>query len=319
MDIKDFSKELIEWGVRNGAQDLYILPNQDRYDVLFRIAQQKKKYRQLSKEYGEKLIFHFKFIGQMDVGEKRKAQVGAVSYLIDEQERRLRLSTVGDFKQRESIVIRFLHYFGDSQENYLLPQQLTKIRGGVKKDGLHLFCGPVGSGKTTLMYKLAKENRRNSQIICIEDPVEIEEESFLQLQTNTKIELTYDVLIKACLRHRPDILIIGEIRDSLTAKAAIRAALTGHTVFATVHSRGIAGVTERLIELGVQERELKECLRSVIYQRLIPVMTVSGEQPALLMEYSLFEERSSSWNQLLRKVWAYGFIDKNVFFKEQRH
>ncbi|WP_321385541.1 competence type IV pilus ATPase ComGA [uncultured Enterococcus sp.] len=319
MDIKDFSKELIEWGVRNGAQDLYILPNQDRYDVLFRIAQQKKKYRQLSKEYGEKLIFHFKFIGQMDVGEKRKAQVGAVSYLIDEQERRLRLSTVGDFKQRESIVIRFLHYFGDSQENYLLPQQLTKIRGGVKKDGLHLFCGPVGSGKTTLMYKLAKENRRNSQIICIEDPVEIEEESFLQLQTNTKIELTYDVLIKACLRHRPDILIIGEIRDSLTAKAAIRAALTGHTVFATVHSRGIAGVTERLIELGVQERELKECLRSVIYQRLIPVMAVSGEQPALLMEYSLFEERSSSWDQLLRKVWAYGFIDKNIFFKEQRH
>ncbi|MBL1223959.1 competence type IV pilus ATPase ComGA [Enterococcus sp. BWR-S5] len=319
MDIKDFSKKLIEWGVRNGAQDLYILPNQDRYDVLFRIAQQKKKYRQLSKEYGEKLIFHFKFIGQMDVGEKRKAQVGAVSYLIDEQERRLRLSTVGDFKQRESIVIRFLHYFGDSQESYLLPHQLTKIRGGVKKDGLHLFCGPVGSGKTTLMYKLAKENRRNSQIICIEDPVEIEEESFLQLQTNTKIELTYDVLIKACLRHRPDILIIGEIRDSLTAKAAIRAALTGHTVFATVHSRGIAGVTERLIELGVQERELKECLRSVIYQRLIPVMTVSGEQPALLMEYSLFEERSSSWNQLLRKVWAYGFIDKNVFFKEQRH
>ncbi|WP_086350384.1 competence type IV pilus ATPase ComGA [Candidatus Enterococcus clewellii] len=318
MDIKDFSRELIEWGIRNKAQDLYILPDQDRYDVLFRVAQYKKKYRQLSKEYGEKLIFHFKFIGQMDVGEKRKAQVGAVTYLVDAQERRLRLSTVGDFRQRESLVIRFLHSFGQSQENYVLPHQLTKIRTGVKRAGLHLFCGPVGSGKTTLMYKLAKEDRRNSQVICIEDPVEIEEHSFLQLQTNTKIDLTYDVLIKACLRHRPDILIIGEIRDSLTAKAAIRAALTGHTVFATVHSRGIVGATERLVELGVQEREMKECLRSVIYQRLIPIAVGTEEHSALLMEYSLFEEESRSWNELLGKAWAYGFIDKNTFFKEQR-
>jgi competence protein ComGA len=283
------------------------------------VARYKKKYKQLSKEYGEKLIFHFKFIGQMDVGEKRKAQVGAVSYSVDDQERRLRLSTVGDFRQRESLVIRFLHFFGDSQEKYLLPNQLTKIRVGVKKSGLHLFCGPVGSGKTTLMYKLAKESRRNSQVICIEDPVEIEEHSFLQLQTNTKIDLTYDVLIKACLRHRPDILIIGEIRDSLTAKAAIRASLTGHTVFATIHSRGLTGATERLIELGVQERELKECLKSVIYQRLISVLAENREQSALLMEYQLSEEKSSSWSELLRKAWAYGIIDEHTFFKEQRH
>ncbi|MBP1045224.1 Flp pilus assembly complex ATPase component TadA [Enterococcus sp. BWM-S5] len=319
MDIKDFSKELIEWGVHNQAQDLYILPDRDGYDVLFRIAHHKKKYKQLSKEYGEKLIFHFKFIGQMDVGEKRKAQVGAVTYLIDEQERRLRLSTVGDFKQRESLVIRFLHFFGDSQERYLLPYQLSEIRNGVKKMGLHLFCGPVGSGKTTLMYKLAKENRRNSQVICIEDPVEIEEYSFLQLQTNTKIDLTYDVLIKACLRHRPDILIIGEIRDALTAQAAIRAALTGHTVFATIHSRGINGVTERLIELGVKERELEECLKSVVYQRLISFSLKENNETALLMEYSLSRADSPSWNELLRKVWAYGFIDKNTFFQEQRN
>lgn len=319
MDIKDFSRELIEWGIRNRAQDLYILPDRDRYDVFFRVAQYKKRYKQLSKEYGEKLIFHFKFIGQMDVGEKRKAQVGAASYSVDNQERRLRLSTVGDFRQRESLVIRFLHFFGDSQENYLLPTQLTRIRRGVKKSGLHLFCGPVGSGKTTLMYKLAKENQRNSQVICIEDPVEIEEHSFLQLQTNTKIDLTYDVLIKACLRHRPDILIIGEIRDPLTAKAAIRASLTGHTVFATIHSRGLKGATERLVELGVQERELAECLKSVIYQRLVSVSIASKEQSALLMEYQLSEEKSSDWNKLLRKAWAYGIIDENTFFKEQRH
>ncbi|MBL1228199.1 Flp pilus assembly complex ATPase component TadA [Enterococcus sp. BWB1-3] len=318
MDIKDFSKELITWGIRNRAQDLYILPERDRYNILFRTAQSNMRYKQLSKEYGEKLIFHFKFIGQMDVGEKRKAQVGAVSYLVDNQERRLRLSTVGDFKQRESLVIRFLHYFGDSKEHYLLPWQLSKIRTAVKSSGLHLFCGPVGSGKTTLMYKLAKEKRGSHQVICIEDPVEIEEERFLQLQTNIKIDLTYDALIKACLRHRPDILIIGEIRDSLTAKAAIRASLTGHTVFATIHSRGIAGVTERLIELGVKERELAECLQSVIYQRLLPAKIREKKVSALLMEYYFSEKNVTAWNDMLRKVWAYGYIDDITFSNEQR-
>ena len=318
MDIKHFSKQLIQWGIRNTAQDLYILPENTHYNLLFRTPHSKIKYKQLSKEYGEKLIFHFKFIGQMDVGEKRRAQVGAATYQVDGEDRRLRLSTVGDFKQRESMVIRFLHHFGDSSEHYLLPWQLTSIRAAVRSDGLHLFCGPVGSGKTTLMYKLAKEKQGNRQVICIEDPVEIEEEAFLQLQTNYKIDLTYDTLIKACLRHRPDILIIGEIRDSLTAKAAIRAALTGHTVFATIHSRGIGGVWARLMELGIHPSELEECLKSTIYQKLLPAKIRGQTVSALLMEYRFSETNQTVWNNMLRKVWSYGFIDDSTFSKEQR-
>ncbi|MGC6768330.1 competence type IV pilus ATPase ComGA [Enterococcus sp. LJL51] len=317
MDIKEFSKELIEWGVQNKAQDLYILPERTGYSILFRTVQHRQKYKQLSKEHGEKLIFHFKFIGQMDVGEKRKAQTGAVTYEVRGQERRLRLSSVGDFRQRESLVIRFLHFFGDSKEYYLLPKQLETVSKEVKAAGLHLFCGPVGSGKTTLMYKLAKNSGVDAQIICIEDPVEIEEETFLQLQTNNKIDMTYNALIKACLRHRPDILIIGEIRDGLTAQAAIRASLTGHTVFATIHSRGITGATERLLELGIQTRELDECLKSIIYQRLLTV-DIEGEIPALLMEYQFSESKTMGWNNLLRKVWAYGFISTEIYYKEKR-
>lgn len=318
MDIKQLSINLIKWGTELCVQDIYILPKAHNVQIFTRKGKQRVLFKELSETEGEKLIFHFKFIGGMDIGEKRKAQVGAVSYMVNNEEKRLRLSTVGDFRQRESLVIRFLHRFGSSQENYFLPKQLSIIQKQVKRRGLHLFCGPVGSGKTTLMYKLAKETDQFQQVITIEDPVEIEEERFLQLQTNPKINLTYDALIKACLRHRPDILIIGEIRDGLTAQAAIRAALTGHTVFATIHARSIHGVYERLVELGVESREIAECVSGVIYQRLLPFITTSGEEiNGLLMDYNFSTLKTSKWSQELRKVWAYGFIDNQTFEEEK--
>ncbi|MBO0440888.1 competence type IV pilus ATPase ComGA [Candidatus Enterococcus ikei] len=320
MDIKEFSLELIKWGVTESLQDIHILPVGNKIQISTKKGKKQVIFKELNEGEGEKLIFHFKFIGSMDVGERRKAQVGAVTYTIGNTEIRLRLSTVGDFRQRESLVIRFLHVFGASSENYFLPQQLREIRKLVKQRGLHLFCGPVGSGKTTLMYKLAKETDRFQQVITIEDPVEIEEATFLQLQTNTKIDLTYDALIKACLRHRPDILIIGEIRDGLTAQAAIRAALTGHTVFATIHARSISGVYERLAELGVQQREIAECVGGIIYQRLLPFSTTKDEEiSGLLMDYDFSRKMNSRWLQELRKVWAYGFIDDQTFEEEKEH
>lgn len=320
MDIKQLSQKLIEWGVAECLQDIYVLPIENKIQIFARKGKKRVVFQELNKNEGEKLIFHFKFIGSMDVGERRKAQVGAATYAINNEEIRLRLSTVGDFRQRESLVIRFLHVFGNSRENYFLPQQLTIVRNYVKHRGLHLFCGPVGSGKTTLMYKLAKETDQFQQVITIEDPVEIEEEAFLQLQTNEKIDLTYDVLIKACLRHRPDILIIGEIRDGLTAHAAIRAALTGHRVFATLHARSISGVYGRLSELGIQEKEITECVTSIIYQRLLPFLTTTDEEiNGLLMDYDFSREMTSKWLQKLRKVWAYGFIDDQTFEEEKEH
>lgn len=318
MDIKELSLKLIEWGISECLQDIYVLPIENNFQIFTRKGKKRILFKELDKSEGEKLIFHFKFIGSMDVGERRKAQVGAATYVVEQEEIRLRLSTVGDFRQRESLVIRFLHIFGNSRENYFLPQQLRKVREFINRRGLHLFCAPVGSGKTTLMYKLAKETDQFQQVITIEDPVEIEEATFLQLQTNSKIDLTYDVLIKACLRHRPDILIIGEIRDGLTAQAAIRAALTGHTVFATIHARSIGGVYERLAELGVQQREILECVSSIIYQRLLPVQTsINEEMSGLLIDYSFSREMSSNWLKELRKVWAYGFINNQTFEEEK--
>lgn len=119
------------------------------------------------------------------------------------------------------------------------------------------------------MYQLVREKFPNKQVITIEDPVEIKQEQMLQLQLNSDIGMTYDELIKLSLRHRPDILIIGEIRDSETARAVIRASLTGAVVFSTIHAKSIPGVYARLLELGVSKQELENSLRAIVYQRLI--------------------------------------------------
>ncbi len=128
------------------------------------------------------------------------------------------------------MVIRFLHRFGEQAEHFFFPHQLNEIEASCQKRGLYLFSGPVGSGKTTTMYRVAKQRSGEQQVIAIEDPVEIEEKQFLQLQTNEKIQLTYEALNKACLHH-PDILIIGEIRDGETAQAVIRGLPNGSYYF----------------------------------------------------------------------------------------
>jgi len=233
----------------------------------------------------------------MDVSERRKVQLGAITYSLPNKTQRLRLSTVGDYQHKESLVVRFLHQFGQSSEVYHLPEQLAVIEQNCKQRGLYLFCGPVGSGKTTLMYKLARKN--NGQVITIEDPVEIEEPHFLQLQVNEKIQQTYEELIKLSLRHHPDVLIIGEIRDSKTIQGAIRAALTGHCVYATLHAASLESAHARIFELGGEESLLNECLRGVIYQELFSVDGVLG----LLMSYRFYQEKLLfTWEEGMDRV-----------------
>ncbi len=144
------------------------------------------------------------------------------------------------------------------------------------------------------MYRLALEEKL--QVITIEDPVEIEEPFFLQLQINPKIAQTYDTLLKLALRHRPDLLIIGEIRDESTAHAAVRAALTGHRVFATVHARNLEGTLVRIHELTKKKEELSECLAGVIYQELLED---ANHHPSVLWSYQFMEEESvkKSWEE----------------------
>jgi len=192
-----------------------------------------------------------------------------------------------------------------------------------RKSGLLLFSGPVSSGKTTTIYRLLQESydTEPKQIITMESPVEIKDQRFLQVEVNEASDITYDVLIRASLRHHPDILMIGEIRDEETAQMVIRAALTGHLVLATIHAKDCSGVLSRMKELGVTTEQLLQTLLLVTTQRLLPL---KNGQLAVLFEvmkaeeiypYLLHQELPDSFislNQKLEEASKNGKIDQEI-------
>ena len=280
----------------------------------------------------------------MDVGEKRKPQSGATHLEIDSKAVELRFSTMANVLLLESLVVRVIRQ--QLRSNYSVqtyfPQDIECLRSLLnRKSGLVLFSGPVGSGKTTTIYQLLRERmaQETVQIITMEDPVEIYEANFLQTEVNELAGISYDVLIKSSLRHHPDILMIGEIRDEETARMAIRGALTGHLMIATIHAKDTLGVIARLQELQVSPEQLKQTLIGVVSQRLVPrycyqcqgdcrplcTLTPLGTKRAALLEILtgkalretlFFHDTPQSLvtlNQKLRKAWACGYINEKTF------
>lgn len=268
MMIKEMAQTVLAEAADFGANDIYVLPVEKGFSVVFRKSTHRYNYLLLSNADGQSLISHFKFTAGMNVGEKRRPQLGACLYDFSGKKIRLRLSSAGDFENRESLVIRILHHV-DRPLVFWFDTDLQQVENLVTKRGLYLFLGPVGSGKTTLMHYIAKQKFSGQQVITIEDPVEIVSPDLLQFQLNEVIGNTYDSLIKLSLRHMPDLVIVGEIRDRETARAVMRASLTGYTVFSTIHAKSISGVDARLLELGVTREEIKNSLSGVVYQRLI--------------------------------------------------
>ncbi|MGO3731845.1 MAG: competence type IV pilus ATPase ComGA [Vagococcus sp.] len=313
MSTKKESVSLLKTGYRVKASDMYIFPNKDGYTISYRQHHDIDNYKVISKDDGEKLILCYKYLAGMDVSEKRKVQMGGATLHIGGVERRVRMSTVGDFLNRETLVIRFLYKIGNESElKIMFPNQLEVLKHRVNKAGLYLFSGPTGAGKSTTMYVLAKHllNKKPQQIITIEDPVEIEDEDFLQFQVNEKIHLTYESLIKVCLRHRPDILIVGEIRDVETAKIVVRAALTGHMVFSTIHATDKESVWIRLREFGIPDVEISQSLKGVIFQQLLPVNNQKGY--SVLYDMWLNGE-GTDWEKSLQEAVKRAIISEETY------
>jgi Type II secretory pathway, ATPase PulE/Tfp pilus assembly pathway, ATPase PilB len=187
-----------------------------------------------------------------------------------------------------------------------------------KQKGMMLFAGPMGSGKTSLMYALTRQLSYKKRVMCIEDPIEIVEDSFLQLQVNEEAGMTYEELIKTTLRHRPGILIIGEIRDAKTAQQAIRAAICGYTVMSTIHGKSKYSVIQRLQQFGVSDEEISNAINLISYQRLIPTYddlqifldTLNATEIKEYLENNLKDDR---WGQGIRKIYQAGRIDEDVY------
>jgi competence protein ComGA len=275
VQIEDYGELLVTKAKNFGASDIHLLPKKDQFDIYFRLDGKLHLIQREKSEIIHRLISHFKFLGSMDIGEKRRPQSGTLTLKINDESVFLRLSTL-PILNNESLVIR-IH----PQEKViplerlsLFPTERIKLLSLLKHShGLLLFTGPTGCGKTTTLYALlqaAKENFSRS-IITLEDPIEKRTEDIFQVQVNEKAGVTYSSGLRAILRHDPDVIMVGEIRDEETAHIAIRAALSGHLVLTTLHAKDTKGSLYRLLELGVQKEELFQSLVGVVSQRLVPI------------------------------------------------
>lgn len=278
MTIKEIINQLLTSAISKQVSDIFFFPKREKIVVEFRTSHGVEQQKAFPLNEGQEIINFFKYSAQMDIAEHRRPQVGAMMYDSKGTEYYLRLSSLGDFSDQESLVIRII--YGIEHSCYFFPEQLEELEKLSLRRGLIVTSGPTGSGKTTTMYEVAKKMGEGKVVMTIEDPVEIYETSFLQAQVNNEAGIDYQSLLKAALRHRPDILIIGEIRDAGTARLAIDAALSGHLVFATVHAKSTLQTISRLEGLGIRTEELANCLTAVSYQRLM----ISHNQVKCLMD-----------------------------------
>ncbi|MGX7348677.1 competence type IV pilus ATPase ComGA [Dolosicoccus paucivorans] len=336
-------RRLIEQAVHLGVSDIHIVPSQESYLIYFRLNGNLELESVHSLKWGQRLINYFKFLSDMDTSEKRRPQSGSVRFQLhnEPKEVELRFSTITNVELWESLVIRVIQTNMSVEggvHSYFKPvisslEQLIR-----RKSGLILFSGPVGSGKTTTIYQLLTQyvDEYPLQVITMEDPVEIYEPRFLQVEVNEKAGVTYQEVIKASLRHHPDILMIGEIRDEQTARMAIRGALTGHLMIATIHAKNTLGVMGRLEELGLTKEQLAQTLIGVISQRLVPKFCPLCQGPCqrycthfdqtkkrgavfellegdalkqVLLEQHIKLAYQITLNYQLKRLWAYGYID----------
>ncbi|RSK27831.1 type II/IV secretion system protein [Bacillus sp. HMF5848] len=272
-DIEMLAENLVIEAYLQHASDIHIVPRRNDAEILLRIDDELYFRKRINKKEYDRLLGHFKFSASMDIGETRRPQNGALTVTVKNIPISLRLSTLPT-PFHESLVIRLL-----PQDNLLPPTHISLFPDISKKllalfkhsHGLIIFTGPTGSGKTTTLYSLlhATKKELNRNIITLEDPIEKQSDDMLQVQINEKAGITYAAGLKAILRHDPDIIMVGEIRDEETAKVAIRAALTGHLVLSTMHTRHAKGSVFRLLELGASLQELEQTLIAVSAQRLV--------------------------------------------------
>ncbi|ANK59934.1 competence type IV pilus ATPase ComGA [Loigolactobacillus backii] len=316
MSVEEQATKILRMAVEQRLTDLYFLPVGQQYQIKKRTSTGIELWQMMTRTEVKPLLNHLKYSAKMSLSETRRPQLGARTLKMADSTVFLRLSTVGNFENLESMVIRFIYAYADTNQ-FIFPQQLTQLQQLSQQRGLMLFAGPTGSGKTTTLYRIARQNAQEKIVMAIEDPIEIYENNFLQLQVNEQANMTYAELLKVSLRHRPDIFIIGEIRDEQTAAAAIRAALSGHLVLSTVHARSATGVIKRLTDFKIDQETLKDCLTSVCYQRILPT---EKKQAAILFDLlsnqilaAAFNGKTpAGWPKLLEQAWQDGIISSET-------
>jgi type IV pilus assembly protein PilB len=264
---------IIDQAVKDRASDIHIEPDEKQLRVRYRINGVMKEEASPPKHLQPEIISRIKVAANMDVSEKRLPQDGRLVIRADNTEVDLRISTLPTI-HGEKVVIRILDQrilnIGLNQLGFSASQGNKVTELIRKKEGLLLITGPTSSGKTTTLYSILQEiNSIEKNIITIEDPVEYSLPLINQVQTNEKAGLTFASTLRSILRQNPDIIMLGEIRDSETAMMAIRSALTGHLVLSTLHTNDAPGAITRLVDMGIEKYLVSSSLKGVIAQRLL--------------------------------------------------
>ena len=269
--------QIITEAIKMRATDIHIEIYSDKVVSRYRIDGVLREMRVPPDVYyiEPAIVSRIKIMCHLDVVEHRIPQDGRAKVrLLDGQEVDLRVSILQGYFG-ENIVIRILpsQILLDLNKIGFLPEDLKTIERLIQKPhGIILITGPTGSGKTTTLYTcLSRLNRKEVKIISIEDPVEYAIEGITQININPKVGLTFASALRSVLRHDPDIMMIGEIRDSETADLAIRSSLTGHLVFSTLHTNDSASGIARLMDMGIEPYLLASSVEVIIAQRLVRI------------------------------------------------
>ncbi|MEE8472424.1 MAG: GspE/PulE family protein [Dehalococcoidia bacterium] len=274
---------IISQAVRDRASDIHIEPQEDRIRVRYRIDGVMHEMMSLSISVHAPVVSRIKILGGMNIAERRRPQDGQISVKIDSRDVDIRVASCGTV-YGEMLVLRLL----DKEQSPLflsqlglLPDSLEVYRSLLTNPyGVIMIAGPTGAGKTTTLYASINElDKAECNIVTIEDPVEYRFLDINQIQVNPKAGITFANGLRAVMRLDPDVILIGEIRDSETAEIAMQAALTGHLVLCSIHANDAAGALFRLIDLGVEPHLIASALMGVVAQRMVRRICPSCSKP----------------------------------------
>lgn len=296
IDAISFIDELIKEAINLKASDIHIETYLDEIRIRYRIYGKLKTVDKLNAKYHSILLTRMKLMSGMDIAEKRLPQDGRIDFYYNNRLIDLRISTIPTV-DGEKAVIRILdsekfkvdkNNLGISKEDINIIDNLLKY-----ENGMILVTGPTGCGKTTTLYALIQElNKDDVNIVTIEDPVEYKIRGINQIQINEKAGIYFNNTLRSILRQDPDIILVGEMRDIDTANIGIRASITGHKVFTTLHTNDAYSTILRLMDMGVEDYLIKSSVKGVISQRLVRRLCPNCRQKVKIKddEKYLFEQ-----------------------------
>ena len=278
-----FVNNMIEEAVRLKTSDIHIEPMEETMLIRFRIDGKLQKYMETSSQLAPSVTSRIKFIGGMNIAEKRIPQDGRINYRVGKTEVDMRISIL-PVVFGEKVCARITTAIGLKMEKSaigFLPENLEKFdKLLIQNRGIILVTGATGSGKSTTLYTgLKGVMREDINIITVENPVEMIIPGINQVDINAKAGLTFASALRSILRQDPDIIMIGEIRDKETAEIAASAAVTGHLVLSTLHTYNAASSIIRLVDMGVEPFMVSSTVIGVIAQRLVRRLCVNCKQP----------------------------------------